>query len=244
MSGHRTGLHFSGPSLVAGAEARPSSGLVSQNDLKFSLQGVGTFQFERSSNSLESLQGNSLQCRYDLLSVKATENHAGDMSQVLGNSANSGSSYTTGENSVLSGNSNLRQNMSMNTDSVTSSGAASTGLPASPLSFTSSNVSFPGSSGLGSSSLLQPAGTSFTMLESQQDPNTRPTKLLKFAHVPLSNLGHQSVLLQRFPDVEDLEKHTSQPHDVHNVGLFHQTMNSNLTGKSSGMRPQIGRAHV
>ncbi|MCO5581146.1 hypothetical protein L7F22_035024 [Adiantum nelumboides] len=119
----------------------------------------------------------------DGLSVSASLMGFGDGNQALANSANlsatSASSLTTGGNSLLSGNSTLQQNMSMKADSVTSTGAASMGLPTSPLSFSSSNVSLPGSSGFSMTSLSHSGVKPVSRLETLQDPTMHPSKLMK-----------------------------------------------------------------
>lgn len=116
----------------------------------------------------------------------------GDGNQTLVNSANlsatSASSLTTGGNSLLSGNSTLQQSMNMKADSMTSTGAASMGLPTSPLSFSSSNVSLPGSSGFSMTSLSHSGMTPMNRLEISQDPTMHPSKLMKL------DIGYQPML--------------------------------------------------
>lgn len=198
----------------------------------------------RSSNSSGCSRVGSLQyfsSSSDLLSLGGGDNSAagiGDMNQVLVSSANSsagGSSITTGANSVPSGNSPLQRNMSINTDSLASSGAVSTGLPTSPLSFSSSNVSLPGSSCLGSSSLSQPGITPVTRFESQQDPSVQPSKLLKSSSSHFSQLvGHQNV--QSVQHFHKFGKRAYQPNEVHNIGTSHHRMGSDISSSQELMR--------
>ncbi|KAH7284917.1 hypothetical protein KP509_33G002300 [Ceratopteris richardii] len=107
----------------------------------------------------------------------------GEGGQTLLNSANvsatSASSLTTGGNSIISSNSTLQQNMNTRADSMTSTGAASMGLPTSPLSFSSSNVGLPGSSAFSMASLSHSGLASMNRPEMLRDPSVHPSKLVK-----------------------------------------------------------------
>eukprot|EP01018_Ginkgo_biloba_P018025 Gb_04695 [translate_table: standard] len=97
---------------------------------------------------------------------------SGDMNRVLNSAANSGpsvgaSSLVTDANSALSGGNQLQRSASINTDSFMR-------LPASPMSFSSGNISMSGSSVMDGSSLAQQSGSSITRLEPHQDQTPPP----------------------------------------------------------------------
>eukprot|EP00250_Pteridium_aquilinum_P018049 c23917_g1_i1 orf=839-3316(-) len=162
----------------------------------------------------------------DGLSVSASLMPAiglGEGNQVLMNAANlsatSASSLTTGGNSLVSGNSTLQQSMNMKADSVTSTGAASMGLPTSPLSFSSSNVSLPGSSGFSMTSLSHSGMTSMNRLEAPRDPTIHPNKLLK-----LDN-GYPPILSSEEPAKFGWQ------YDVNNFDVTRQVLGANVGGR-------------
>eukprot|EP00249_Psilotum_nudum_P021849 c28280_g1_i2 orf=1293-3899(+) len=151
------------------------------------------------------------------------------MNQGINGSANFSagiSSLTTGSTSGMSGSSNLRRSMSMNTNSTTSSGAASMGLPASPLSFSSSNVNVPGSSALVCSSITQQGGSLHTRTGSQQDLMTQQQLLQQSAPVSANTSQLQTVhygtQLQHEQQYLDFGQQATQACEMQNLGCSQQ----------------------
>ncbi|XP_031475119.1 probable transcriptional regulator SLK2 [Nymphaea colorata] len=92
------------------------------------------------------------------------------MNRVLNSGGNSGpsvgaSSLVTDANSALSGGAHLQRSASINADSYMR-------LPASPMSFSSGNISISGSSIVEGSSIVQQSGSSVNRMESQQEQNS------------------------------------------------------------------------
>ncbi|CAN6484960.1 unnamed protein product [Victoria cruziana] len=93
------------------------------------------------------------------------------MNRVLNSGGNSGpsvgaSSLVTDANSALSGGPHLQRSASINADSYMR-------LPASPMSFSSGNISISGSSIVEGSSIVQQSGSSISRMESQQEQSSQ-----------------------------------------------------------------------
>ncbi|KAI5068930.1 hypothetical protein GOP47_0015231 [Adiantum capillus-veneris] len=152
---------------------------------------------DQSSNLSECSQVLQYFNRSDGFSVSASLIGFGDGNQTLANSANlsatSASSLTTG-------------------------GAASMGLPTSPLSFSSSNVSLPGSAGFSMTSLSRSGVIPANRLETLQDPTIHPSKLMKVDN------GYQPIL-----NNEDSCK-LGWHHNSHNFDTTRQVLSTNEGG--------------
>ncbi|XP_047327151.1 probable transcriptional regulator SLK2 [Impatiens glandulifera] len=157
-TGHQVSVPSMAPSLVSGglSHSSYSSGIFFQGDGQ--RQSVGnnylSSSFGTSSNSIPGVMHASLG------SVDASD----VLLNSLGNSGPSvgASSLVTDANSVLSGGPHLQRSTSINTDSYMR-------LPASPMSFTSNNVSVSGSSIMD--------GTSLGQQSSNQEPSTQQGQL-------------------------------------------------------------------
>lgn len=144
------------PSRVAGvtAQSSSSSGVFFQGDGQAHVPGNSQFS-SNFGNSSSSLPGRS---------QAHTGPFSGDVSNTVLNSlASSGpsvgaSSLVTDANSGLSGGPNLQRSASVNTESYMR-------LPASPMSFSSNNISISGSSAMDGSSVVQQS--------SNQDPGSQ-----------------------------------------------------------------------
>ncbi|KAG9453028.1 hypothetical protein H6P81_005932 [Aristolochia fimbriata] len=142
---HQSAVPAVAPSRVAGGPAQSSStsGIFFQGDgSQAPVNSQLNSSFVNSSGSI-SAAGRST----------AGPASGGDMNRVLNSTANSGpsvgaSSLVTDANSALSGGSHLQRSASINAESYMR-------LPASPMSFSSNNISISGSSVLDGSSIVQ-----------------------------------------------------------------------------------------
>uniref|UniRef100_A0A0C9S8D5 TSA: Wollemia nobilis Ref_Wollemi_Transcript_4892_3755 transcribed RNA sequence n=1 Tax=Wollemia nobilis TaxID=56998 RepID=A0A0C9S8D5_9CONI len=158
------------------------------------------------------------------------------MNQVLNSAANSGpsvgaSSLVTDANSALSGGAQLQRSASTNTDSFMR-------LPASPMSFSSGNISMSGSSVMDGSSLAQQSGSSITRLESNQDQTSQQQQLQQRQQQGVSTPTSQQKM-QQTPQ----QQVASQQGQVPGTGpqLAGQQM---LGQQSSGSCQQLGQQQL
>jgi len=206
-SSHRTAAPLASPALVAGGQAQTassSSGIVYQ---------INNHKQNSSGSQLNGVFGNLSQ---QFLGGRGNSGFAaGDMNQVLNSAANSGpsvgaSSLVTDANSALSGGAQLQRSASNNTDSFMR-------LPASPMSFSSGNISVSGSSVMDGSSLAQQSGSSLTRLESNQD---------------------QAVQQQQFQQRQ--QQGASTPTSQQKMQQTSQQQVVSQQGQSQGTGPQLG----
>lgn len=206
-SSHRTAAPLASPALVAGGQAQTassSSGIVYH---------INNHKQNSSGSQLNGAYGNLSQ---QFLVGRGNSGYtAGDMNQVLNSAANSGpsvgaSSLVTDANSALSGGAQLQRSASNNTDSFMR-------LPASPMSFSSGNISVSGSSVMDGSSLAQQSGSSITRLDSNQD---------------------QAVQQQQFQQRQ--QQGASTPTSQQKLQQTSQQQVVSQQGQSQGTGPQLG----
>lgn len=156
------------PSRVAGgiAQSSSSSGIFFQGDRQSQVDG---------NSRLSSNFGNTSNLR-GLVNLGPL---SGDVSNTILNSISSGpsvgaSSLVTDANSGLSAGPHLQRSASINTESYMR-------LPASPMSFTSNNISISGSSVIDGSSSVQP---------NNQDPGSQHQGSSSATSLPASRMGH------------------------------------------------------
>lgn len=155
-SSHQAAVPLMAPSRVAGglAQSSSTSGIFFQGDRQ-SQAVINSHMSSSFGNSSNSIPGTG---RSNLSPI------SGDMNNTVLNSvANSGpsvgaSSLVTDANSALSGGPHLQRSASINTESYMR-------LPASPMSFSSNNISISGSSVMDGSSVVQQS--------SHQDPSSQ-----------------------------------------------------------------------
>lgn len=204
-SSHRTAAPLASPALVAGGQAQTASSVIAYN--------LNHYKQHSSASQLNGAFGNLSQ---QFLVGRGSSGFAvGDMNQVLNSAANSGpsvgaSSLVTDANSALSGGAQLQRSASNNTDSFMR-------LPASPMSFSSGNISVSGSSVMDGSSLAQQSGSSITRLESNQD---------------------QAVQQQQFQQRQ--QQGASTPTSQQKMQQTSQQQAASQQGQSQGTGPQLG----
>ncbi|KAM1183652.1 hypothetical protein COP2_001961 [Malus domestica] len=176
------------PSRVAGgiAQSSPSSGIFFQGDGQSQLV-VNSHLSSSFGNSSNSIPGTG---RSNLGPVSGDMNNA-----VLSGVANSGlsvgaSSLVTDANSVLSGGPHLQRSASINNESYMR-------LPASPMSFSSNNISMSGSSIVDGSSVVQQNShhdqNSQQIQQNQQHQNQRQQGPSSATSLPTSQTGQVSL---------------------------------------------------
>ena len=182
-SSHQAAVAPMAPSRVAGAltQSSSSSGIFFQGDGQ-SQAVVNSHMSSSFGNSSNSIPGTG---RSNLGPVSGDVNNT-----VLNSVANSGpsvgaSSLVTDANSALSGGPHLQRSASINTESYMR-------LPASPMSFSSNNISISGSSVMDGSSVVQQS--------SHQDPSSQQVNqnqqkqgASSATSLPTSQAGHVSL---------------------------------------------------